>query len=258
MASPLTQPGLLAVAWPDVPGVDIHARYHSECRGGDFFDVFTVGGRVLFLLTDVAGDRSNALAVMLEAQHVFRLTSQEVFARSEVNESDGIAELAHAVNLALIEAAEGVRFSPTFLGCFNQALGILTYCNDGNLVALFREGGNVRALQPSGMPLGLFTHTTFEAVILAFQANDALLITTKGVIESKRGKEEFGVERVERLLADSATVSASELCDRILHQAYTFAHYSWWHSLWRRGKHDIHQDLTALALVRRETTTPRS
>ena len=31
------------------------------------------------------------------------------------------------------------------------------------------------------MSLGLFTHTTFEATILALQKGDALLVVTKGV-----------------------------------------------------------------------------
>ena len=68
-----------------------------------------------------------------------------------------------------------------------MTLGILTYCNAGSLLALFLEGGNVRVLESSGMPLGLFTHTTFEAMILALQEGDTLLVVTKGVTESRRG-----------------------------------------------------------------------
>ncbi|MGC2403201.1 MAG: PP2C family protein-serine/threonine phosphatase, partial [Acidobacteriaceae bacterium] len=245
MGSSLTSPGLFPVSWPHLDGADLHARYYSECRGGDFFDGLTVGERVLFLLTDVAGAGPNVREVTQKAQSVFRQTAQELFERSEVNESDAVAELTHAVNLALIEAAGGVRFAPTFLGCFNQTLGILTYCNGGNLLALFREGDKVRALESSGMPLGLFTHTTFESVILALQNGDALLLATKGVSESKRGKEEFGVERVMQLLADSPSLSASELCEILLQQAHDFADVSWWRL--RRGRQAVPQDLTALA-----------
>ena len=76
----MTGPGLLPVNWPRLDGVDLHARYHSECRGGDFFDGLPVGQRVLFLLTDIAGTRVQAHQVALEVQKVFRQRAQELFA----------------------------------------------------------------------------------------------------------------------------------------------------------------------------------
>jgi serine phosphatase RsbU (regulator of sigma subunit) len=253
MASSPTDSGWLPVDWSSLDGVDLHARYFSECRGGDFFDALPVDERVLFLLTDIAGTRPNALEVAEKAQSVFRQKAQEFFQGPDVNESDAVAQLAHAVNLALIEAAAGVRFAPTFLGCFNATLSILTYCNAGSLLALFRDGGNVRALESTGMPLGLFTHTTFEAAILAFQPGDALLVATKGVTESSRGNEEFGVVRVETLLGNSASLSAVEICDAVLREAHTFANSE--RQILRflqGGSHSGQQDLTALAVVNRK------
>ena len=175
----------------------------SDRRAGDFFDGLAVGSRVLFLLTDIAGAQVEGDAAVAGVQNAFRQKAQELFAAPDVNESDAIAALAHAVNLALIEAAQGLRFAPTFLACFNLTLGILTYCNAGSLLALSREAGNVRVLESNGMPLGLFSHTTFEAVIRVFHEGDALLVVTKGVTESRRGSSEFGGERVERLLKNS-------------------------------------------------------
>jgi sigma-B regulation protein RsbU (phosphoserine phosphatase) len=231
----------------------MHARYYSECRGGDFFDALAIDNRLLFLITDIAGPRREAVGIELEVQNTFRQSAQELFEGPEVNESDAIAGLAHAVNLALIEAARGVRFAPTFLGCFNRKLGILSYCNAGQVLALFREGKDVRVLESVGMPLGLFTHTTFEAVILAFQQGDRLLLVTKGVTESRRGTAEFGVERVEQLLRNSTAESASEICDAVLQGAYDFANHPWSRVLGflHPAKHHAQEDLTALAIVRR-------
>jgi serine phosphatase RsbU (regulator of sigma subunit) len=249
MASPLIEPVLLPVDWPHLQGVDLHARYFSECRGGDFFDAMQVEERILFLLTDIAGPRAKTQEVAYRVQSVFRARSLELFSGPKVNESDAIAELAHAINLSLIDPSEKVRFAPTVLGCFNRMLSILTYCNGGNLLALFREGDKSRLPESAGMPLGLFTHTTFEAAVLAFQEGDALLVTTKGVPESRKGKEEFGVQRVMDLLSTSTSLSASELCQVVLQQAHEFAEQTWWQSLGARGSG--HEDLTALALIRR-------
>jgi serine phosphatase RsbU (regulator of sigma subunit) len=244
---------LLPVVWSQFHGVDLHARHHSPCRGGDFFDAFLVGQHVLFLLTDIAGLQLQTREVLSQLQSVFRQKAQELFAATGVNESDALAELAHAFNLALIEAAQGVHFAPTFLGCFNLTHGILSYCNAGNLLALLRAEGNVRVLESSGMSLGLFTHTTFEATILALQKGDAVLVVTKGVTGSRRGGTEFGVQRVTRTLMNKTAASASAICEAVLRESHDFANHPWsrFLSLFHRSKRCNQDDLTALALVRR-------
>jgi serine phosphatase RsbU (regulator of sigma subunit) len=256
LAGPLAQSAsltLLPVEWSQFDGVDLYARNHAECRGGDFFDGIAVGHRVIFLLTDIAGPRLEAHAVALALQATFREKAQEIFAAEAVNESDALAELAHVANVALVEAADGVRLAPTFIACFNKTLGILSYCNAGNLLALVRAGDDVAVLQSGGMPLGLFTHTTFEAAVLALQPEDTLLVVTKGVIESRRGSTEFGTERVERLLKESTSRSAPELCEAVLQQAYDHANDPWSRILgfFHSGERRRQDDLTALALIRR-------
>jgi serine phosphatase RsbU (regulator of sigma subunit) len=248
---------LVPVDWARFDGVDIYAKHHSECRGGDFFDALLLGDRVLFLLTDIAGPRPEALRVEAAVQSTFRDKAEKLFGptrvdEAEVNESDAMAALAHAVNLSLIEAATGAQFAPTFMGCFQRRLGILTYCNAGNVLALARDGDEVRTLESSGMPLGLFSHTTFEAMFLALQRGEALLLVTKGVTESKRGRAEFGVEAVTHLLGKSTAKSASGLCDEVLREVYDFGNSPWARllSFLHAGDLSRRDDLTALALVR--------
>jgi serine phosphatase RsbU (regulator of sigma subunit) len=252
VAMQMGAPSLHPVVWSQFKDVDLHAGHHSPCRGGDFFDAVLVGRHVLFLLTDIAGLQLQAKEVASRVQNVFRQKALELFAGSEVNESDALAELAHGFNLAVIEAAQGVRFAPTFLGCFNLTHGILSYCNAGNLLALVRSEGNVRVLASSGMPLGLFSHTTFEAEILALHQGDALLVVTKGVTQSRRGTTDFGAGRVQRMLKDAATASASSICESVLREAHDFANHPWsrFLSLFQKANSCITDDLTALALVR--------
>jgi serine phosphatase RsbU (regulator of sigma subunit) len=253
-ATPLGLPGptLQAVNLTRVEGLDLRARYHAERCGGDFFDALGISHRVVFLLTDIAGSRPEAHALAIEVQKVFRPGAHDFFAGPGVNESEAIAALAHEVNRSLMEAAHGVRFAPTFLGCFNLTLGILTYCNAGRLLALFRDAESVRVLEPGGVPLGLFSHATYEPAVLAFESRDKLLLVTKGVTESRRGAAEFGAERVARLFQNSNADSASEICDDVLREAYDFGNSPWARvsGLLRPGGLRRHDDLTAVALVR--------
>jgi serine phosphatase RsbU (regulator of sigma subunit) len=232
-------------------GLDLIARYRAARRGGNFFDGLAIGQRVVFLLTDIAGARAEARALAIDVQTAFRQHAPDLFGPSEANESEAIATLAYELNRSLMEAARGVHFTPAFLGCFSLALGILTYHNAG-LLAVFHDAEGARTLQSSGMPLGLFTHLTYEPDVLAFEPRARLLLVTKAVMESPRGASEFGAKRVERLLANVKADSASQICETVLQQAYAFGNRPWtrFYDLLHYGKHLGNDDLTAVALVR--------
>jgi serine phosphatase RsbU (regulator of sigma subunit) len=232
-------------------GLDVSARYYADRSGGDFFDAVIVGSRLIFLLTDIAGPKSEAHGIASEMQISFRQGAGELFAPDGANESEAIATLAHEVNRALIVAANGVRLAPTFLGCFNLTLGIMTYCNAGQVVAVFRDAESVHVLERGGVPLGLFTHVTYEPALLAFQPKDRLLLATKGIIQSHRGATEFGIGRLERILEQSSGDSAAKICDTVLREAYEFGNHPWARIYnFLHGKHHAHDDLTAVAMVR--------
>lgn len=240
------------VALPELDGLDLKARHHADPSGGDFFDGVAVGSRVLFLLSDIAGRRDETRPIAIEMQNVFRTKAQEFFGPPDANESEGIALLARDVNRALIEAAHGVRFAPTFLGCFNLGFGILTYHNAGRLCAVFHDASSARVLDDGGIPMGLFTHSTYEPAVQAFEPGARLLLVTKGVTESRRGATVLGVERIRQLLETTSTDSASEVSEAVLQEAHDFTNHPWSrvYDFFHPGKHGCSDDLTAVALVR--------
>jgi serine phosphatase RsbU (regulator of sigma subunit) len=236
-----------------LPGVEISARYHSDRCRGDFFDGQTVGTRLVFLLTDIAGPRPEAHAIAIDVQETFRQRAWELFHAPEANEPDAIATLAHDVNRALMDAANGVRFSPTFLACFNADLGILTYCNAGQVLALFRDARSAQTLDRGGVPLGLFTHVTYEPAVLAFEPEDKLIVVSKGVTENRRGTARFGTRRIERLVPHANRDSAARICETVLEEAYQFGHNPWSraYNFVLPRKQRAPEDMTAVTLIRR-------
>ena len=48
---------------------------------------------------------------------------------------------------------KGRGLAPTFLGRFNLTLGILTYCNAGRVLAVFRDAESAHVLERGGAPL---------------------------------------------------------------------------------------------------------
>ena len=246
------------VKLPQIESLDVAVRYHGARCGGDFFDGVVLDSRVLFLLTDIAGQRPETHAIAIDVQNVFRTRAPEVFKHSDANESEGVALLARDINRSLIEAARGIRFAPAFLGCYNLTLNILTYHDAGHFLAVFHDAGKTRVLEPSGIPLGLFTHSTYEPTVLAFDQHAKLLLVTKGITDGRQGATMLDDERIPLLLEDP-TADAASICEAVLRAAddsrnppssrvRDFLHP-------RDQKHC--EDLTAVALVRRGDA-PRS
>ncbi len=232
-----------------VDGLDLHAQYHVDRTGGDFFDAVRVGTRVVFLLSDISGKRRDANPIALRTQGVFRARAVELFGAGDVNLMEGTEMLVQAINLAITGPAKEVRFAPTFVGCYDLQLGVLAYVNAGGQTAAIRDSEGTRLLADVAMPLGLFTHLIYDASMQAFEPEAMLLVVTKGVTQSMRGNVPFGAERVMEVLRSSKRESAADVCNEVLEAAHRFERGRWARlAFWRKKK--MREDMTALAMVR--------
>jgi len=228
-------------SFPVMRDAEIAAVFAGERAGGDFFDAIRVSpNRVLFGLLDVAGRRVENESILAEAQQVFRELGTELLSPVEVNEADAMTQLCLQLNRTIMEAAEGVHSCPAFAGCYNEDLGIVFYVNAGHTPGLVRHGTEVSELPATGLPLGLFSHATCDAPLIALEPGAALLLASRGVVEAKCKDEEFGLKGVEVAFQQAPLTTAHDLCVSILNHAQDFACTS--------PKED---DETALALVRR-------
>ena len=235
---PLRQPAPTLL--PTVPAVGLAALYHGARMGGDFYDfAVTQCGRLVFLLLDIAGKRGQALDIAATVQERFREKTPELFRGEDVNQSDALSELSVQINRAILKAAEGVRHAPAFLGCYDPKLGTLTYVNAGHTPALLKDAEGVTQLKANGLPLGLFSHATHEPGFSVVQPGAVLLLVSKGLVESRSGSKEFGLERVIEVLEARGFRDAQELCAAALGAVETFT---------RNAAPE--NDVTALALMR--------
>ncbi len=229
-------------------GVDLHAQSRLDRTGGDLFDTLRIGTRVAFLLSDIAGKRPELDPIAAEMQRVFRATSTELFSAVDANLMEAAETLILALNHALIAVARGVRFAPTMVGCYDVQLGILAYINAGGQTAFLHDSEGIRPLPDVSMPLGLFTHLTYEASIQALEPGATLVVVTKGVTESMGADSLFGAEKVLEVLQRKEPESAAQVCSAVLQAAHQFQKRLLDWLPFRRKP--VHEDMTALAMVR--------
>ena len=95
-------------------------------------------------------------------------------------------------------------------------------CQCGHTPGLLRNATGIRRLAATGLPLGLFSHTTRDAYTVSVDPGTVLLIVSLGIIEADHKGEEFGVEGVTAALQQASPAAAQDLCLAILHAAQQF------------------------------------
>jgi serine phosphatase RsbU (regulator of sigma subunit) len=163
--------------------------------GGDFYDVLPlVGdpeGRVIVTIGDVAGKGSPAALLMALLLAVLRTLVDEVLeARA----------LMARLNTQICRHTPGSRFITLFYGVYTPSTGALTYVNAGqNPPLLRRADGTVERLGGTGVALGMFEGSTYEAVDTHIGPGDMLLMYSDGITEAENPAgqpfEESGLER---------------------------------------------------------------
>ena len=225
---------------PELLDAELAAVYYGQRMGGDFYDFLRVSpNRVLFGLLDVAGRHEENRGIVTSVQDTFRSEAPELFAAEDLNETDAMTQLCLRLNRTILQAG-GVRSCPAFAGCYNETLGTVSYFNAGHTPALLRHKTGVTELGATGLPLGLFSHATCDAPMVALEPCAALLVVSRGIVEGKRRSDEYGLERVKDGVQRTTAASAKELCVGILDGVQQFMRTP-----------PTHNDVTALALLRK-------
>ena len=224
---------------PTLQGADMAVAYFSSRAGGDFHDFLRVSPhRFLFGLLDLAGKRETGGPVLQAAQACFRSSAEQIFAATELNESDAMIELSRRLNLEIMRAAGGVRSCPAFAGCYNEDLGTVCYVNAGHTPGLLRDDSGVVELPATGLPLGLFSLAPTDARIVGLGPKGSLAVVSRGVVEAESKNAEFGLEGVKNVMRAGPS-SAKDLSQSILQRVQDFMHMA-----------PKHNDVTALTLTR--------
>jgi len=163
--------------------------------GGDFYDVLPIAGdpegRVIIAIGDVAGKGSPAALLMALLLAVLRTLVDEMMEP---------CALVARLNRQICRHSPASRFITLFYGVYTPSTGALTYVNAGqNPPLLRRADGSFERLGGTGIALGMFEASTYEAVDTTVGHGDLLLLYSDGITEAENPAglpfEESGLER---------------------------------------------------------------
>ncbi|MCE6998325.1 SpoIIE family protein phosphatase [Saccharothrix sp. S26] len=205
---------LLPDALPVIDGVDLAAHYHvasSDQVGGDFYDVFPLGGdRWGFFLGDVCGKGPEAAVLTSLTRYALRAAA--------VNDADPVAVLTTLNTVMLHQRRPG---APRFC---TVIFGVLEPDRDGLTVTLaggghppplvLRRDGEVSPLPtPGGQLVGVLPGARFTAATTRLRPGDVLVLYTDGLTEARRAD---GTMLEEEGLAEAAVAMTGENADGVV------------------------------------------
>jgi serine phosphatase RsbU (regulator of sigma subunit) len=161
--------------------------------GGDFYDVLPLpDGRIIVTLGDVAGKGSPAALLMALLLAVLRTL---------VDENLPAPALVERLNVQICRHSPSSRFITLFYAVYSPSTGLLTYVNAGqNPPMIRRRDGRYERLGSTGVALGMFDHSTFNAVDTTLAPGESLVLYSDGITEAEdpagRPFEESGLELV--------------------------------------------------------------
>jgi sigma-B regulation protein RsbU (phosphoserine phosphatase) len=212
------QQRLLPAGLTGLPGYDIQAYWKPVHEvGGDYFDAIRVGGAsVGICIADVAGKGLPAALLMSNMQASVRAFAQR---------TTSPAEMCRELNRVALENAKAARFTTLFYAVLDSDGGSLRYTNAGHVPPIvLRRDGTIHRLSDGGTVLGIFRDADYEETQVRFDPGDRLVLITDGITEARNGQdEEFGEERLLRLVQEHRELSAGSLQRVLLDELESFA-----------------------------------
>jgi serine phosphatase RsbU (regulator of sigma subunit)/uncharacterized protein YigA (DUF484 family) len=212
------QQSLLPRERPAVPGLEVGTVYESAAQvdvGGDVFDFLELAdGRLAVVLGDVTGHGIDATADMAMAKFVFRSLARE---HSEPSEF-----LAHANEVVVGEIAVGKFITMAYL-TIDPGGEVLCASAGHPEPRLVLPDGRVEGLPAGGLALGIDEAQTYDQVRAELPVGGAVVLYTDGVVEARTGRELFGLERLDAVLAAHAAEPPQAIAEAVIEACRAYA-----------------------------------
>jgi len=202
---------------PAYPGWDMAVEWRSA-RGvsGDYYDFVPLGDAQLAIsVADVSGKGIAAALYMAMSRSVLRAAALD---------AEGPAETLKRANRVLMQESRSGMFVSIAYAILDLESGVVRYARAGHPPPLHvHTDGTIAVLEPVGIALGIMEDPEIDEETITLLPGEMLVMYTDGITEAWNGSDdEFGLERLQAVLAEHAGQSASDVVSRITEAVGTF------------------------------------
>jgi serine phosphatase RsbU (regulator of sigma subunit) len=183
----------------EIKGLQIPAKF----VGGDIFDYYVRGNKLLFCIGDVSGKGVPAALLMAISHSLFRTLSAH---------DDQPNRIMEALNAAISDNNPDIMFITMFLGILDFTTSKVNYCNAGHNPPIIVKDGHAEYLntEPS-LLMGVDIHAEYSSYCLELAPGDTLFLYTDGLTEAENEQKElFGEQRALDAVSKASRLSVVE------------------------------------------------
>jgi serine phosphatase RsbU (regulator of sigma subunit) len=188
------QQSLLPQQLPDIPGLELTARYVPGVAdldiGGDWYDVIELDDqRVMLVVGDVSGRGLEAGTVMAQLRYAIR-----AFASRGEDPATILAGLTR-----LLDVIRDRHFATVLCAVVTVDQRTITIANAGHPAPMLLDASGVSFLVTDvGPPIGVDSSSAYSTVTHAFAPGSSVVMFTDGVFERRGETVDVGLERLRR------------------------------------------------------------
>jgi sigma-B regulation protein RsbU (phosphoserine phosphatase) len=205
------QHSILPRTWPQQEGFEIWGTMRSAKEvGGDFYDHFSLEGRIGIVVADVSDKGVPAALFGMVSKTLIRATALRGGSPSEMIE---------ATNNTLCEDNDTCMFVTTLFALFDPRDGNFTYVSAGHPPPLLLHADGTSEFLPTtrGPALGVVDGTSYQQASVTLQPGDYVIAYTDGVSEAFNEQgEEFTLARLPSIFAGHRPESVKMAVERII------------------------------------------
>jgi sigma-B regulation protein RsbU (phosphoserine phosphatase) len=229
------QTSILPRRLPRFGTFDIAGRSEpAEIVGGDFYDIIPLSDQIVGVaIADASG---HGLPAALQVRDVY------TGLRMGVARDFKIVRTVERLNRIIHESRLTSKFVSLFYGEL-EVSGNFIYVNAGHNPPILAKDREVVLLRQTGMVLGPSREATYSRGFVTLDVGDVLVLYTDGIVEACDPQDqEFGLDRLKRLISKCRDGTAEEIVAAILRDVASFT----------RGA--VAQDDRTLLVLRRGST----
>lgn len=169
---------------------------------GDYCDLLQSGNDLYFIIGDVSGKGFAASMLMAHLHATFRsLTDLEL----------PLEQVVERASRMFCMSTLPTYFATLVCGIASDA-GKVKICNAGHHPPLLVRGSTIKAIEATGLPLGMFCNENFLLSEENLDSGDTLLLFTDGLVEARDiSGQDFGNERLRQVVAENSALPPDKL-----------------------------------------------
>ena len=227
------QDSLLPGSLPEIPGIELGARYRAAGQGldvgGDFYDAFQADANWwIVAVGDVCGHGVEAAATTGLVRHTIRSVAMGGVMPSTVLTRLNEMLLRNAAEREQVDDHKlpvSPRFCTVLVGAVQPTdRGVdIILCSGGHPLPLVRRG--VGRVDPVGVPgtlLGVTADVSLTDTVVHLDPGESLVGYTDGLMERHSGRRAFGEEGIVKAMLQGKGLSAADLASLIEAEALAF------------------------------------